>query len=509
MGDSQESRLKRTAPGLAALGAGALSALGFAPHGLSVAMILGFAVLIRLLYGAGARRGAWYGFLFGVTHFTLGFQWLITSLHDNGGIFLPLAWFILVLLAAVMALYPALFGALLPGLASKPWLLPVVGPGLWVLTEWIRTHLFSGFPWNLAGYAWADRLTVLQAADLGGVYLLSWLILLPAAVLAMVNLPGKGRFGGGVLLLGVTAAAVGLYGEMRLAERPAGETLTVGVAQGNILQKKKWDPAFRNDAMAIYFSLTREMAGKVDLMVWPETAIPFFIQGRRAWREDVAELSWDLRAPILTGIPLVEPGREVRWKYFNAVALLNDDAQDYARRYYKHHLVPFGEYIPIKKWMPSFIKKLTIGDGDFTPGPGPVPLAWEKGRAIGVLVCYEVIFPGEAARAAMAGASFFVNVTNDGWFGEAAKPQHLAMAQVRAVENRLPMVRAANTGISAVFDAWGRELDRIPANTRGAMAVEIRPNTQGSPYHRFGLFWLGLCALMALGPWGISKGLKR
>ncbi|MBF0425818.1 MAG: apolipoprotein N-acyltransferase [Magnetococcales bacterium] len=494
-----------------ALLAGGVGVGGFAPLSEPAWLVLAMAVLIRLLSGLTWQRGAVVGFCFGLGHFTLGFSWLLTSLHDNGGIAWVFSYLILVALAAAMSIYPALFGALLPRIVWRPLPTLLAAPALWTLTEWLRTWLFTGFPWNLAGYAWSPRESILQIADLGGVLLLSWLTVLAGAALAV---PWRRPFPWRATLLalgvaGTLFAAAHGYGLWRLdtltrqITAPGTVPLRMALIQGNIAQSLKWDPENQDQTMKIYFNLTRGVSPPVDLVVWPETAIPFFLQLNPVYQERIGRLSAQIGAPILTGVPTANPEThdgERTWRFFNSVVLMTDTGT-MNRRYDKHHLVPFGEFIPARWLVPKSIEKLTGGGDDFIPGPGPFPMPWEKGD-LGILICYETIFPEEVRQLAEAGARWLINVTNDGWFGEAAKPQHLAMARMRAVETRLPMLRVANTGISAAFDARGREVARIPANQRDHLQASIPPGATGSSlYRRTGSAWIIAYIFLLLLAW--------
>jgi apolipoprotein N-acyltransferase len=213
----------------------------------------------------------------------------------------------------------------------------------------------------------------------------------------------------------------------------------------------------------------------------------------------LGEVSETIGSPILTGMPMVETTPD-RWKYYNSMVMLTQD-RSLTRRYDKYHLVPFGEFIPFRSWMPGTFRKFTEGTEDFSRGLGPVPMAWDKG-AIGPLICYEVIFPGEVRKLAAAGARWLVNITNDAWFGDAAKPQHLAMTRMRAIENRLPLIRAANTGISAVFDHMGREIGRLEPHWRTALVAPVPAGLNNSHFRQYGAWWsaawIVLCALLVM-----------
>ncbi|MBF0178044.1 MAG: apolipoprotein N-acyltransferase [Magnetococcales bacterium] len=491
--------------------AGVLGVGGFAPVSEPAWMVLALAILIRLLEGVTWRQGLVAGFCFGLGHFSLGFSWLLTSLHDNGGIPWVPSYLVLFLLAAVMGIYPALFGAVLPLCVRRPLTAMLAAPALWTITEWLRTWVFTGFPWNLVGYVWSPWETILQVADLGGVFLLSWLTVLLGSALVV---PLRRPLTWGVPLLalglaGISLAAAHGYGVWRLdtlsrsMQSSGAPPLKAALIQGNIAQNMKWIPENLDQTMKTYFTLTRAVSSPVDIVVWPETAVPFFLQLNPNYQERLGHLSAHMRAPILTGVPTANPEErhgERTWRFFNSVIMITGkDAMD--RRYDKHHLVPFGEFIPARWLVPKSIEKLTGGGDDFIPGPGPFPMPWEKGD-LGILICYEIIFPEEVRQLAEAGARWLINVTNDGWFGEAAKPQHLAMARMRTIETRLPLLRVANTGISAAIDARGRELARISPNQRDHVLATIPPAPAGTTfYRRIGSTWMAVFAVLLLFAW--------
>ncbi len=495
----------RNAAGYALL-AGGIAVLGLPSGPLPIALMVGLMILIILIPSFPARQGAWLGFLFGLSYFGLGFSWLLTSLHLYGGI----PWIgsvgILLGLSAFMALYSALFGALLARLAPRPGLLPLAAPALWVATEWLRANLFGGFAWNLVGYGWDRWAPFLQIADLGGVYLLSWLMVWPASVGAALWL-GRSRGREVWLHCGAVMVVMGVvfgYGEWRVAalrasqQQDARPPIRVAIVQGNTPQQLKWAPDQQSGIVDHYLQLTRALPLPVDLVVWPETAMAFFFRAKPDFLDAIMQLSREINAPILTGTPTIDrESEEDRWHYYNSMVML-DQTGSLDRRYDKHHLVPFGEYIPFRAFLPAHLQKLTAGTEDFSSGPGPLPLSWDKGD-IGPLICYEAIFPDEVRTLAAMGVRWLVNMTNDAWFGDTAKPQHLAMVRLRAIENRLPMIRSANTGISAVFDATGRELGRIAPDQPGTLVVTLPPGSGQSVYQRYGAWeiggWLGLLFL--------------
>jgi apolipoprotein N-acyltransferase len=273
----------------------------------------------------------------------------------------------------------------------------------------------------------------------------------------------------------------------------------VGVVQGNIDQAQKWDPEYRERTLATYFSLTEALAEKgLDLAVWPETAMPFAFQDPVPERALVEAFARQAAVPLLFGAPAYAEGPKGD-ESRNAVFLVDREGRA-SGRYDKMHLVPFGEYVPLGRYLP-FLSKLVQGVGDFTPGPGLRPLALSPaGPAVGPLVCFEVIFPALAAEHAAKGAQVLAVVTNDGWFGRTSGPyQHLAFAAWRAAETGLPLVRAANTGVSAVFDGRGKLLAATALGARDAFAATVEVAAPRRTPQGWVRPWVGpLCLALAL-----------
>ncbi|MBF0626762.1 MAG: apolipoprotein N-acyltransferase [Magnetococcales bacterium] len=499
---------------LLAAAAGGLAMWGLPPEPSPWPTVIGLAVWLRVLEGVVATgRRAWLGLAFGLGHFVPGLIWLWTSLHIYGKLPGVVAGLMIFGLAAILSGYTAGFAIVLPRLAPGYGVLPLAAAALWVVGEWLRAHLFSGFPWNLIGYVWDGADPLVQIADLGGVYLLSGLTFFLAGVVAVVTRPATWQYNrqagmAWLLVSGVVVGAGWSYGQGRLQELASvgsGQPLRVAMVQGNIAQDVKWDPARQKEWLNRYLDLSAALEQGVELVVWPETAAAFFLQFTPKSLENIVEISRGLRAPILTGAPMAMRDEKQEWQYFNSMVLIHaDEIGDFVHRYDKHHLVPFGEYIPFRSVVPASMQKLTHGAKDFSAGPGPKILESEMG-ALGPLICYEVIFPDEVRELARQKARWLVNATNDGWFGESAKPQHLAMARMRAVENRLPMIRVANSGISAAFDHLGRELGRIPSNAQGSLVVMVPEGPGESFWSRFGHLgiwvWSGLCLVV----WGAGR----
>jgi apolipoprotein N-acyltransferase len=364
-------------------------------------------------------------------------------------------------------------------------------PVLWVALEFLRSFLLSGFPWASLGYSQQSHLALIQSVDLCGVYGLSFLLVLVNATLAgtvlaltrrsLPTLPWKGLAVAAVFF----AANLG-YGYFRLEQDLDGRerTLSVAMVQGNIDQSAKWRPANQQSTVSTYrdLSLAAARANKTDLLIWPESATPFYFQDGGPLSDAVVATARTTDAWLLFGSPAYEFVNR-RPRYLNSAFLLSGDGQLLGRSD-KAHLVPFGEYVPLGKYLP-FIDKLVVGIGDFSPGTvSPLPM---NGAEVGVLVCYEAIFPELAREWVHQGSDLLVNITNDAWFGRSSAPyQHLAMTRFRAIENRIWIARAANTGISAFIAPSGRITAQSPIFKSLYLQGEVGLGARPTLYTRFG-----------------------
>jgi apolipoprotein N-acyltransferase len=322
-----------------------------------------------------------------------------------------------------------------------------------------KSHLFTGFPWENLGYSQYSWLSFIQIADIAGVSGISFVLVLSNCFLFLLLLDrrGKGltRLLSLLLLVGLVLTVYG-YGRWRLdsLEANSSPSIKIALVQGNIAQDTKWDPAFQQATLKKYLRLTREaVKQEPDLVVWPETATPFYFQSDFKSRKIIIQEMQKLKKPLLFGSPAYRRKGE-RLRLYNRAYLLNNLGQ-VSGYYDKIHLVPFGEYVPLKRIL-FFVNKLVQAAGDFASGDSGVVLELPPAR-MGVLICYESIFPELSRDLVDSGANLLINITNDAWFGRSSAPyQHLSMAVMRTVENRVPMARSANTGITAFIDARGQ-----------------------------------------------------
>ncbi len=472
--------------------------------------LLAWAALIPLLValdGQNAKTGFWLGGITGIVYFTGTVYWVTNSVHFYGGVPLIPASLITLLLCAYLALYPALFGAASVHVKrAYPSLAFIAIPAVWTALELARTYVFSGFPWALLGYSQYNALPVIQMADITGVYGVSFLVVLVNTALAEFIIDRKKYFP--LIAAAVVLAAVLAYGMVQLHRPEDGAGgLRVSVIQGNIEQDKKWDPAFQSEVVAVYKRLTLEaMKQNPDLVIWPETATPFYFGGGypadQTFTADLIEFVRKNRVPLLFGSPTykIKPDRVIHLR--NSAFLLDPDGKVEAS-YNKHHLVPFGEYVPLKSIL-FFIGKMVEAIGDFEPGNDYTVMAVRPDHGalddkVSTVICYEIIFPDLVRQFVDRGANIMTTITNDAWFGRTAAPyQHFSMAVFRAVENRVPVARAANTGVSGFIDSKGRILERSGLFTEAYLTETIFPGREKTVYTAWGDVFAYACTVFSV-----------
>jgi apolipoprotein N-acyltransferase len=488
--------------------AGILLAAAFPTIGLPYLSWIALVPLFISLKDRTVKQGFWLGGVAGLFYFAGTVHWVTNSIHFYGNVPILPASLVTLLLCAYLALYPALFGAAAVSLRrDRPALFFIAAPALWTALELARTYVFSGFPWSLLGYTQYTVLPIIQIADLTGVYGVSFLIVLVNAALAEILLNRK-RWQPLAAAVLVLALVLG-YGYARLRAPEPGEGITISVVQGNIEQDKKWDPAYQAETISVYKRLTREALTKhPDLVIWPETATPFYFGGEyrndKPLTADLKEFVKENKVPLLFGSPTYEvrPTRQLVGR--NSAFLLSREGSVEAT-YHKIHLVPFGEYVPLKKVL-FFVEKMVQAIGDFQAGDQytvmtiPYGETGEKNETtLCTVICYEIIFPDLVRRFVDNGARIVTTVTNDAWFGKTAAPyQHFSMAVLRAVENRVPVARAANTGISGFIDSKGNILETSGIFIEAHLTHKLVPGTEKTFYTKYGDLFSYICMIFTL-----------
>lgn len=439
---------------LLAVASGLLLTASFPPTFVSRVAWIALIPLFKSIEGVPRKQAFTSGFFFGLAHNLTLVYWVVFVMQHYGNLPMTASLGILILFAMYLALYPALFCLLASRFGRS--LFCFKAAALWVILELVRANALTGFPWCLVGHSQYRNLPVIQIADLVGVYGVSFVILLVNALLyrLLFERPLKAfRLDFSVTLL--LTALTFIYGFSRLSERPDPvSSLKVTIVQGNIDQSIKWNPSYQAQTIRTYRRLSLSSKPFApDLVVWPETAVPLFFQDGEGPAQKILETIRESEAHFIFGSPAYgRHGDSVH--YFNR-AYLASPSGEVLDAYDKVHLVPFGEYVPLKRFLP-FVSRLVESAGDFKAGRTLAPLFLPEAGA-GVLICYESIFPEPARAMTRNGADLLVNLTNDAWFGMTSAPyQHFSMAVFRAVENRRPLVRAANTGFSAFVDARGK-----------------------------------------------------
>ena len=489
--------------GLAFL-AGLAGALGFEPVGLWPVTILALAGLLLLVERAPSLRAALArGWGFGLGHFTLGLNWIATAFTFQAAMPAWLGWVAVVLLSLYLAIYPAIAA----GLAWRhgrghPTVYVLLFAAAWIVTEWLRATLFTGFAWNPAGVALLPSGLSWLAPWLG-TYALSGIAVLLAGTLLLPMRDRSARAAAVLLavLIASTAAA------WTFAPRPAaGAGPQVRIVQPNIGQEQKWSPQFAARNMQRLAQLSRAGAAQPRVLIWPEAAVTEPLEDRRAlplYQAEVAAMRTGLDRLLGPGDLLLTGGITVgSTDGRNADSATNsvfavDGSAAILARYDKAHLVPYGEYLPMRPLLSALgLSRLAPGDLDFAAGPGPRTLDLPGLGPVGFQLCYEMIFSGEVVDRSRRPV-FIFNPSNDAWFGAWGPPQHLAQARMRALEEGLPVVRATPTGISAIVDAQGRLLHAIPLGRMGVIDAAMPLPAPATLFARFGN-WLAFAFALLL-----------
>lgn len=457
---------------------------------------LGFVALVPLLLTA-ERRPFASGLVCGLGFFAPLLYWLNIVMTTYGG----LAPFFSVVAWLMLCLYLALF------IAAPLWLsfflkqhlkiLPVLSlPFIWVAFEYLRGFLLTGFPWGLIGYAAIDMAELRQGADVLGVYGLSWLFIFCNSVCAMLIRKPFGRTSLVALTLCLLLlSGAGYYGQRFLSVSTDNlPRLKVGLVQGNVEQQHKWDRKYRQQTLDRYRQLSRSAADEgAELLIWPEAATPFYMQDDTDDSRQVLQVPLETGRALLFGGPSYEDHGNSHYSYHNSAFLLDSDGQALGRSD-KIHLVPFGEYVPLGKLL-FFVNKLVSGVGDFTPGT-VTPLS-RNGYDLGVLICYEAIFPEIARDYVRNGSDLLVNITNDAWFGRSSAPRQLLdMTRMRAIENRIWVARAANTGISALIAPDGSIHKETALFEATSVVGSVAIGSRFSIYRQIGDIFPGFCLFL-------------
>jgi apolipoprotein N-acyltransferase len=493
---------------------GAVATLGLAPINLTLFLVVAFTGLVWLLDGAGSWiRAGWIGWWFGLGHLTTGLYWISGALLVEPAQFAWLLPFAVVGLPAVLSFFVAAATISAHFLWSTGPLRVLALTLAWTAGEWARGHWFTGFPWNLIGYTWSWSDPMMQLTAVTGVYGLSLLTVFMAAAPAVLVGSVARRW---TMVAVATALVVGTWigGTVRLAGADPGTVpgVVLRVVQANIPQSLKWQPNQRQENLDRHIQLTQQPSelGAITHVIWPETAAQFFLE----FNPVAAELIGGALGPngiVITGAiraaAVTSDLGGTETQIWNSVQAL-DASGEIIAQYDKSHLVPFGEYVPFRRALAAIgLGKITPGSLDYSQGPGPRTLHIAGGPPFSPLVCYEAIFPGQVVDPGDR-PGWILNVTNDAWYGRSAGPyQHFAMVKTRAVELGLPLVRAANSGISGVVDAHGRVVAKLGLGETGVVDALLPVAIKPTLYAKFGDGVL-LIIFLTLGAGLIGKKMK-
>ena len=483
----------------AAVLSGLLLAAAFPKWDQNYLLAVALVPLFWALRGKSLKAAFWLGLVSGLAFYVGLLYWIVYVTYVFGGLPLPVCIAVLLLLAGYLCLYRAFWALAVNWGEARGLNLLWWAPVLWVALEYGQTYIISGFPWELLGTGLYRFPVLLQVADLAGVYGLSFLLVLVNAAIFLLLSPARGqerrRVGYATVLILIAAAWVG-YGFYRLGAleklTAASPTMKVAVVQGNIKQGEKWKKEMVYATLDRYGELTSRVKG-AHLIIWPETAAPFFFLTPDLTKR-VQDIARDGQGYLLFGAPAYEltPQGE---SFYNRAYLLSPEG-NVASYYDKAHLVPYGEYVPLKRFFP-FLGKMTLMVGDFSEGKVGGVVTLPEGE-VGPLICFESIFPDLSRAQVKNGARLLVNLTNDAWYGTTSAPyQSLAMAVLRSVENHVCMARAANTGISAFIGADGRILWQSDLFVPTAQTLDLPWLPGGSPYTKYGDVFAWGCVIIA------------
>jgi apolipoprotein N-acyltransferase len=429
------------------------------------------------LPGQPPHRAATMGLLAGLVYFVGTVYWTSEVVATFGGLSTSLALLAMLLLAAYLALFPAITAVILARLITRGGVAALFfAPGAWVATEFFRGYLFGGFPWVPLGNSQVTVLPVAQLASLLGVYGVSALVAFVNAAIAYALLTAGPRRVKALAAAAAVLIAAGVWGSLRIAGNSLvreGTPLRVGLVQANIAQDDKWKSSEARRIFTTHIAMTREVARRgAEIVIWPESSTPFTFEGDPVGEAAMRALAREVRLPILFGSDqeVANPAG-----HYNAAFLLGEDGSTKAV-YRKIHLVPFGEYVPFSHWLSFFppLVQTLAGFAPFTPGASVVLLPVGD-RVISTAICYEVVYPSLIRQAVEGGSQLLTTITNDGWYGRSSAPfQHFEMAAMRAIEQGRYLVRSANTGISGIIDPYGRVLIRTSLFETAAVVGEAR-----------------------------------
>ena len=460
---------------LAALAAGVLFPFSLAPFEYATLAFVSLAVLFMAWDGAGLFRAALRGFLFGLGQFSIGLYWVYVTLHDYAGTTDLAALLITASFVCFLAGFPALVGLI--GVFVRPATpairLILVYPALWIFLEWLRAWMeFPGCPWLQVGYSQLQSIPGAIAPVMGqyGVGLFAVMTVGTVVYIARSGCPHRKAALAGLSVVWCLTALLQGY----QWTEPVGQSVKVSLLQGNIPQELKWLPSTTRQTLRWYIDHTVDHWDS-DLIVWPETAVPVHYHNLKALFDELGQEATEEKTAVLIGVPIYD--QEAQKKFNGVVAIGLGQG-----RYLKRHLLPFGEYIPFPRVAGYVAQFMDFAYSDFSPGSMQQSPVYVAGMPVGVSICYEDVF-GQEILSTLPDALFLVNVTNDGWFGHSiALDQNLQMARMRSLETGRYMIRATNTGLTAIISAGGEIVSMAPRLEAAVLTGTVQPMQGVTPY---------------------------
>ncbi|WED22497.1 apolipoprotein N-acyltransferase [Vibrio sp. JC009] len=477
---------------------GALTTLAFAPYQIWPLAILSPAILFLLIHQLSTRLALLCGFCWGIGHYATGLSWVHVSIDNFGGMPKAASIFLMVLLISYLAVYPALFAGaanrfFTKSSASKYFL---AIPALWLISDWARGWVFTGFPWLWLGYSQIDT-PLAGFAPVGGVQLITLAVILCASALAYGLLNKKLS----MLALPVIifASAASLKQVEWVEQNPQSKT-SFALIQGNIAQEIKWLPSERWPTLMKFMDLSREN-WDADIIIWPEAAIPALEKELPRFLSNVDAAARLNESALITGVI----SQNEMGKFYNSVITLGDTPDgeyDYLsqHRYNKHHLLPFGEFVPFEDLLRPLAPFFNLPMSSFSRGDYIQDNIIAKGRHLATALCYEIIFGNQVRQNITEETDFILTLSNDAWFGHSIGPlQHMEIARMRALETAKPVIRATNNGVTAVTDYKGNVTESVPQFETQVLKAEVTSTVGSTPFRKIGSWPLIIFTLLGLG----------
>lgn len=469
---------------------GALGVLAFSPFdywGFAYVSVIGLLLVIKISEQKTALIGA---FLWGLSFFTFGVHWLHVSIHQFGGAPLAISYLLVVLLSAYLALYPVLFAYLIHRFQVRS---VALFPVIWTGTEFLRGWVFTGFPWLQFGYSQIDS-PFSHLAQLFGVTGVTFFVMWVSAVIVNIILalfahPRQFHVAAVEAMLLVIVAVLSAYtSQTTYVKKREDSRLNVTLAQGNIEQNLKWAPEYLYSTLAIYQKLIAQHLGKTDVIILPESALPVLENHIQPFFASLQSAAQQAGTEVMIGTIFQD---EQAGKLFNSIMTLGNPSQPYSldtpHRYNKHHLVPFGEYVPLESLLRPLGTVFNLPMSAFQSGESQQAPLLVKNKHFSAAICYEIILGEQLRQSLRQNTDFILTISNDAWFGDSIGPwQHLQMARMRALELGKPVIRATNTGVSAFIDEQGQVVAQAPQFVETTLTHEVIATVGKTPYSVLG-----------------------